>query len=229
MHIMEGYLPLIWCIIWYLVSAPFVLYGVIQIKKIFDEHPDQKIILAVAGAFVFILSSLKMPSVTGSSSHPTGTGLGAILFGPFVVAALSVIVLIFQALLLAHGGITTLGANTFSMGIVGPIAGYLVFKGLRRVKLGMIPTVFVTAVIADWMTYVTTACELALAYPGASIVNTWLTFMGIYAVTQVPLAIAEGILISIFFDFLMSNRPKMVGTLIRETIVGKPEAPKQVA
>ena len=113
MHIMEGYLPLVWCIFWYLVSIPFVFYGMLQIQKIFEERPEQKMILAVSGAFVFILSSLKMPSVTGSSSHPTGTGLGAILFGPFVTAALSVIVLIFQAVLLAHGGITTLGANSF--------------------------------------------------------------------------------------------------------------------
>ena len=34
---------------------------------------------------------------------------------------MGVIVLLFQAILLAHGGITTLGANTFSMAIVGPV------------------------------------------------------------------------------------------------------------
>ena len=93
----------------------------------------------------------------------------------------------------------------------------------------MIPTVFITAVIADWLTYVTTAVELSLAYPGANIFNTWLTFMSIYAVTQVPLAIAEGILIAIFFDFLLNNRPKMIGSLIKETLIPKAEAPKEVA
>lgn len=229
MHIMEGYLPLIWCIFWYLVSIPFVFVGVLQVKKIFDEHPEQKMILAVSAAFVFILSSLKMPSVTGSSSHPTGTGLGAILFGPFVVAAFSVIVLIFQALLLAHGGITTLGANEFSMGIVGPIAGWLAFKGLRKVKVGMTPSVFIATVLADWLTYVVTACELSLAYPGANIFNTWLTFMSVYAVTQIPLAIAEGILIVIFFDWLVSNRPKMIGSLIKENLLPKITETKEVA
>ena len=66
-----------------------------------------------------------MPSVTGSCSHPTGTGLGAVLFGPAAVSVLAAIVLVFQALLLAHGGITTLGANDFSMGIVGPFAAWL--------------------------------------------------------------------------------------------------------
>ncbi len=70
-------------------------------------------LLAVVAAYAFILSAMKIPSVTGSCSHPTGTGLAAIIFGPFVASVVGVIVLLFQAILLAHGGITTLGANTF--------------------------------------------------------------------------------------------------------------------
>ena len=72
-----------------------------------------KMLIAVVGAFAFVLSALKIPSVTGSSSHPTGVGLAAILFGPAITSVLGLIVLIFQAILLAHGGITTLGANVF--------------------------------------------------------------------------------------------------------------------
>ena len=51
----------------------------------------------------------------------TGTGLAAILFGPAYAAVLGLIVLVFRAVLLAHGGLTTLGANTFSMAIAGPL------------------------------------------------------------------------------------------------------------
>ena len=75
----------------------------------------------MSGAFIFVISSLKIPSVTGSCSHMTGTGLGAILFGPAAVSVLGLIVLLFQAVLLAHGGLTTIGANTFSMAIAGPL------------------------------------------------------------------------------------------------------------
>ncbi len=46
-------------------------------------------------AFIFVLSALKIPSVTGSCSHPTGVGLAVILFGPGVVAVLGAIVLLF--------------------------------------------------------------------------------------------------------------------------------------
>ena len=135
MHIMEGYLPLTWCIIWFVISFIIVAFGIYQIKKIVDETPESKALLAVSGAFMFILSSLKLPSVTGSCSHPCGNGLGAALFGPAVTAVLATIVLLFQALLLAHGGLTTLGANIVSMGIVGPLVAWAVYKGLTKANI----------------------------------------------------------------------------------------------
>lgn len=103
MHIMEGYLPPQFCIIWGAICIPFIAIGYLSIKKTLAENRRSITILAMAGAFVFVLSSLKIPSVTGSCSHMTGTGLGAILFGPSAVSILGIIVLIFQAILLAHG------------------------------------------------------------------------------------------------------------------------------
>ena len=127
MHIMEGYLPVTHAIGWSLAAAPFVVAGAVKIRKIVAERPEARMTLAAAGAFAFVLSALKIPSVTGSCSHPTGTGLGAVVFGPSVMAVLGVIVLLFQALLLAHGGLTTLGANAFSMAIVGPWVAFAVY------------------------------------------------------------------------------------------------------
>src|SRR5665648_290525 len=94
MHIMEGFLPWQWCLFWYLLAAPVVAYGIKQIKEITDKNPESKPLLAVSGAFIFVLSSLKLPSVTGSSSHPTGNGLSAVLFGPAVTCVLAAIVLV---------------------------------------------------------------------------------------------------------------------------------------
>lgn len=96
MHIMEGFLPAEWCAVWFIISIPIVLYGVYQIKKITETTPESKALIAVSGAFMFILSSLKLPSVTGSCSHPTGNGFGAVLFGPAVTAVLASIVLFFK-------------------------------------------------------------------------------------------------------------------------------------
>src|SRR5699024_10040889 len=71
MHIMEGFLSKGWCLFWFAVSAPFFILGLRKLSKLFKEHPDQKLLAALSGAFVFLLSALKIPSVTGSCSHPT--------------------------------------------------------------------------------------------------------------------------------------------------------------
>ncbi len=128
MHIMEGYLPPAFCIAWGIVCLPFLVLGFRSLNRRVQENRRSITLIAMAGAFVFVLSSLKIPSVTGSCSHMTGTGLGAILFGPCAVSVLGIIVLIFQAVLLAHGGLTTLGANCFSMAIAGPILSWLIYK-----------------------------------------------------------------------------------------------------
>ena len=78
MHIMEGFLPVEHAIGWSVASAPFIAYGIHSIKKRVAANPEQRILLGVAAAFSFVLSALKIPSVTGSCSHPTGTGLGAL-------------------------------------------------------------------------------------------------------------------------------------------------------
>ena len=103
MHIMEGFLPLGWAIFWWIVAIPFWVIGFIQIKKLITEKPEQRLLLGLSGGFIFVLSALKIPSVTGSSSHPTGTGLSTILYGPYITAILGTIALVFQALLVAHG------------------------------------------------------------------------------------------------------------------------------
>ncbi|MCD8180183.1 MAG: energy-coupling factor ABC transporter permease [Firmicutes bacterium] len=205
MHIMEGYLPAGYCIFWGVLCVPFLIAGGISMQKQFKKDNKVKILLALAGAFVFILSSLKIPSVTGSCSHPTGTGLGAILFGPSVMSILGIIVLLFQALLLAHGGLTTLGANTFSMAIAGPFVSFGIFKLCQKLKAPKGLAVFLAATIGDLFTYCVTSAQLALAFPDQSFFASLVKFMGIFATTQLPIAIAEGILSVMIFNVLEKN------------------------
>lgn len=203
MHIMEGFLPATHCIGWAAASAPVVVYGAWRIKRIAEDHPNAKLLLAASGAFAFVLSALKIPSVTGSCSHPTGTGLGAVLFGPSVMAVMGSIVLLFQALLLAHGGLTTLGANIFSMGIVGPFVSWWVYRGLRGL-IGLQASVFLAATLGDFATYCTTSLQLALAFPdpAGGVAGSVVKFLGVFAITQVPLAIAEGLLTVVVVNLL---------------------------
>lgn len=196
MHIMEGFLPPLWSISWSVVSLPFLVAGLFSMKKIVEEDKKNKLLLAMVGAFAFILSALKIPSVTGSCSHATGVGLGAILLGPMVMVVIGAIVLLFQALLLAHGGITTLGANVFSMAIVGPIVAYGIYKLIRRTKAPQWLAVFLGAMLGDLLTYVMTSIQLAVAFPSQTggFSESLIKFLGIFAITQIPLAISEGLL-----------------------------------
>lgn len=215
MHIMEGFLPPMWCLFWFIVSAPFIVYGLYQLRILVRENRETLPLLAVAGAFVFVLSSLKLPSVTGSCSHPTGTGLGAILFGPFITSVLGLIVLLYQAIFLAHGGLTTLGANVFSMGIAGPIVGWAIYKSCTKADLNTYVTVFLAAALADLFTYVVTSVQLALAFPAESggFVTSFIAFATVFAVTQVPLAIIEGVVIALVFKYIIAVRGEILTKL----------------
>ncbi len=208
MHIMEGFLPHPWWEIWFALSLPVLAYGVYKMNRMIKESREILPLLAVAGAFVFVLSSLKLPSVTGSCSHPTGTGMGAIIFGPAITSVLAVIVLVYQAVFLAHGGLTTLGANVFSMGIAGPVVGYLVYRSAMRSGLHLYLSVFLAATLADWATYLVTAAQLALAFPAASggVYASFEAFAAVFAITQVPLAAVEGAVTALMFKYILELR-----------------------
>ncbi|MBP0000633.1 MAG: energy-coupling factor ABC transporter permease [Cyanobacteria bacterium SID2] len=212
MHIMEGFLPADWAAFWWAMFLPFFILGVRSIRRITRSHPEAKLLLALSGAFAFVLSALKIPSVTGSSSHPTGTGLGTVLFGPLTMTVLGTFVLLFQALLLAHGGLTTLGANAFSMAVVGPFVAYGTYRLTRSLTGRSGVAVFLAAALGDLLTYVVTSFQLALAFPAETggILASFAKFAGIFAVTQIPLAIAEGLLTVIVWNWLMTyNRDEL--------------------
>ena len=196
MHIMEGYLAPTYSIIWGALCIPFVVAGFMSIKKTMANHRKTLILLAMVGAYTFVISALKIPSVTGSCSHATGTPLGALLFGPAAMAVIGLIVLLFQAVLLAHGGLTTLGANTFSMAIAGPFLAFGIFKLCEKLNVPRKVSVFLACCLGDLFTYCVTSFQLALAYPSevGGFTASLVKFMGIFAATQVPLAVIEGIL-----------------------------------
>jgi cobalt/nickel transport system permease protein len=212
MHIMEGFLPWQWCLVWWLVALPCLIYGVYQLKRILAADREALPLLGVTGGFIFILSSLKLPSVTGSCSHPTGTGLSTISFGPWITAMVCAIVLLFQSLFLAHGGLSVLGANIVSMGIVGPLVGYGIYRLLRDTTVNIYFSVFLVTALSDIFTYITTSLQLALAYPaetGGSI-SSFILFLGVFALTQIPLAIVEGIILALVFKYIIALKPDIL-------------------
>jgi cobalt/nickel transport system permease protein len=90
MHIMEGFLSPQWAAFWGALAIPFLVADFFSIKKRIDISSKILILLALCGAFAFVLSALKLPSITGSCSHPTGVGLGAIMFGPMAMSVINI-------------------------------------------------------------------------------------------------------------------------------------------
>lgn len=228
MHIEDGILsPTAWGT-WYAVSTVFIIPGIKEIKKRTDENLYYKPFIAMVGVGVFIISAMHIPvPVTGSSSHPCGTALAAILVGPLATTVISAICLFFQAIFLGHGGITTIGANTFSMGIAGGISGYLFWKVLRRFGSPVWLAAGIAGFIGDIVTYLTSAFELALSLHGnIPLVKQWIIFFMGYGPTQIPLAIAEGVFTAVILQAMIARRPDFFPHIILNKSDKKREAKK---
>lgn len=206
MHISEGFLPQFWSMVWYAIFAPFFIWSMIALRKSFSAEKSTKELFVLMAAYAFVLSSLKIPSVTGSCSHPTGMGLGAILLGPLPMVAIGTVVLLMQSQLIAHGGITTLGANAVSMAVVGPFVTFGLYHLLKKLGVKTKVNLFIAAVVGNLATYLVTSFQLGFAYPGADLASSIIKFMGVFMLTQVPVAIAEGLLTLFIFNLISESK-----------------------
>jgi len=222
MHIMEGFLPVTHALGWSIAALPPIGWGLRCVRKLLSERPEARLVLGASGGFAFVLSALKLPSLSGSCSHPTGMGLGAVLFGPAVMSVLGFVVLLFQALLLAHGGITTLGANTFAMAVVGSYVAAGVYRACSFLRVPFSGSVFLAASLADMATYLVTALQLAWAFPDsvAGFYGAALKFLGVFAFTQLPLAIIEGLLTVVVMNLLRSHATELMVRLLPTPTAG---------
>ncbi len=210
MHISDGILSLQWTIVWYALAIIFVGIGSWKISKTRKENPAYMSILALMGAAVFVISVWHIPvPVTGSSSHPNGTALAAIVIGPLATAAISGIVLFFQAFL-GHGGITSLGANLISLGVVGGFVGIGIYSLLRKLGASIWLAAGLAGFIGDLSTYATTAFQLALSLNPTSVPQHWEIYMLGYLPTQIPLAILEFAFTAAAVQYIQVHRPEIL-------------------
>jgi cobalt/nickel transport system permease protein len=222
MHIAEGILPFNWAALWFGVSVPFVGYGLYRLRKMSENDLSFKPLVGLMTAVVFIISCMPVPVPTaGTCSHPCGTGISGILLGPGISVLISAAALLIQALFLAHGGLSTLGADIVSMGVVGSVAGYGVFRLFRALNVRMAVAAFVAGLIADWATYLMTSVVLASGIRGDS---AFFPLFGKIVIafmpTQLPLGILEGAMTAGMITLLSKKRPDL---LIRMGVITNAE------
>ncbi len=221
MHISEGILPLGWAALWTLFAAPFVAWGLFVLRRRSRADISFKPLVGLMAAVVFIISCMPIPvPLAGTCSHPCGTGISGILVGPAISILITAVALLLQALFLAHGGLSTWGADIVSMGVMGSFAGYFTFRALRSLNVHPGTAAFMAGLLADWATYFTTSVELASGIKGTSdFMPLFMKILAAFIPTQLPLGILEGALTAGMVILLYRKRPDL---LIRAGII-KPE------
>jgi cobalt/nickel transport system permease protein len=222
MHITEGILPPQWVITWFAVSIPFVGTGIYHVKRKKRQVPMYLPLVGMLGASVFVFSCFPIPVIAlngMATSHPCGTGMSAVLLGPFVSVLVAAIALLIQALFLAHGGLTTLGGNIFSMGILGSFSGYFAFKLAQRCKLNLFWCGFLAGMVSDLFTYLGTSIELGLLVinKDGSFLKAMAEIFWVFMMTsQGVLCVVEGVVVGLVLVFVYKRRP---GILLRLGVI----------
>ncbi len=204
MHIPDGFLDLkTWSTLWG-VSGVTVGYA---IKKV-EEADEKKVpLMGVTAAFIFAAQMLNFPVMGGTSGHFVGGVLAAILLGPWAGVLVMTTVLVIQCFMFGDGGITTLGANIFNMGIIGSLVGYYIYTFLSRVMKHK--GFFVPAFIASWTATVLAAslCAIELSISKTVPLSVSLPAMaGVHAL----IGIGEGGITLLVLSFIKKVRADLL-------------------
>lgn len=211
MHIPDGFLDVKTTISFWGISAVFLSYS---IKKLRDNLNEKIIpLMGVLGAFVFASQMLNFPILNGTSGHFVGGVLLGIVLGPFAGLITMSSILLIQSLLFADGGIISLGANIFNMGVVGPFLGFYLYKNfLKFFKNNFI----ISSFLSSFLSVVIGAafCSIQLGISNTIPISLGLpTMVGIHAL----IGIGEGVITSLILSFLYKIRKDLI---IPETLGG---------
>jgi cobalt/nickel transport system permease protein len=82
------------------------------------------------------------------------------------------------------------------MAIAGPFVSYGIYQLCKKLKVNRRVGIFLAAAVGDLFTYCVTSIQLALAFPSeqGGVLASAVEFLGVFAPTQLPLAIVEGLL-----------------------------------
>ena len=160
MHVPDGFLSPQITVPAYAVCAPLWAWAV---RRHFGRSAAESLpVVGSLTALAFVVQTIMIPVPGGTSTHLVGVTLLALLYHPLVACVCESLVLVVQALFFGAGGITVLGVNALAMGLLGPLAGWLAWKALRRVSEK--GAVFVAAYVAMQVASLALAGALVLQH-----------------------------------------------------------------
>jgi cobalt/nickel transport system permease protein len=167
MHIPDGFIPLWQCPIYWTIAIIFLIFALRWGREKLNEKSIP--LMAVLAACIFIIMTINIPIMFGSSGHVVGAAMVAIIFmSPWAAVIVIALVLMIQGIFFGDGGLTTMGANLINMGICGGFVGYYSWKILYRPKMGSDGVLKGTGIlgkrkwwsigIASWLAIFLSAC-----------------------------------------------------------------------
>ncbi len=122
MHLPDGSLDNVTCTVTTLLAAGAVGYACRRALR--ESQPRGASTFAATAAFIFAVQMVNFPVTEGVSGHMVGGTLAGAILGPWLGLLAMALVLVAQCLLAGDGGLTTLGANILTMGVVATWGGY---------------------------------------------------------------------------------------------------------
>lgn len=218
MHITEGIITGSSAVAYTGAGLAFVGWGASRMKKFIFDFPGKKPLLGMGGALIFFVSLIPIPAFTGTTTHPCGTPLIAILLGPLIGVALTGVSLLLQAAFFAHGGFSTWGANVIALGVFGCFFGWGAFKVFMKIGLPLWAAGFAGGLVGDVMVYASSGMILGTTLvnapsPQFSLAGYLAAIYAAYLPTQLPIAVGEMIVTGMALQYAYRQRPEVLEEL----------------
>lgn len=210
MHIPDGFIDTTTAVGTGAVSLGMLTYAVRRADRELGERTVP--LLGVTGAFIFAAQMLNFPVAGGTSGHLMGAMLAAVLLGPWAAVLVMSVVLVVQALAMADGGVTALGANVLNMAVVGSLTGYGVFRLVNMVAPRSRSGFMMAVAAGSWFSVVAGAglAALELSFSGTVPIRFALPAM---ASVHMIIGIGEALITTTVVGAVLASRPDLIRTL----------------
>lgn len=198
MHVPDGFLSPQITVPALAAAAP--LWAVAARRHFGRSALDALPVMGALTALALVVQTILIPLPGGTSVHLGGAVLLALLFGPLAAFVCQGLVLAIQAVALGAGGVTVIGVNALAMGLLGPLAGWLVHRALRA------PLPRAAAFLAGWvgMQVSTAAVVGALALQHALAPRYFPTPPAVLAVAMLAPSALAGVAEGLYTVFAMA-------------------------
>ena len=217
MHLAEGVLPLGQAAAWSTLAAPAVYWSLRREQRTRRDTPSSSVIMAGATSLLFAGTLLPLPvPVVGATSHICLTPVLGLVVGVRRIVWPTFFVLLLQAVFFAHGGLTTLGVNTLTLGLLGPLTAAGLWASLRRLGVDGALGLALACGVGGLGVYVADAVVLAVALSDVTAPAT--TFGAVllgFAPVQIPLAVLEAVASVGIVRLLATRRPDLLPSSLK--------------